>query len=127
MPTVSYKLENEDGDEETIELPAKWALCPDCKGDGSVLNPSMRTHAYTHEEFDRFSENEKKHYFKRGGMYDVQCPTCLGRTTVAEVDAGKLTPKQAEQWKAVQERAKDHARWEAEDRAIRRMESGGYE
>ena len=43
----------DDNGESIMEtLPAKFIICPECEGHGSVLNPSMRNHAYSREEFD---------------------------------------------------------------------------
>ena len=84
---INVTIENDDGEEEEYQLPSVMEVCHDCKGHGQVLNESMRNHAYTREEFeDSFDDEEKEHYMTRGGMYDVQCPTCKGTNVIAVID-----------------------------------------
>jgi hypothetical protein len=118
---------DDEGDEHVLEMPAVWVVCPDCEGHGSVLNPSMRHHAYTEEEFRHFSADERHAYFTRGGMYDVQCPTCRGRTTVKVVKEDALTETQRAAYKAHQKREAEAAADARADAFTRRMESGGCE
>lgn len=83
----------DDNDNQTVvELPSKFELCDDCQGHGTVLNESMRHYAYTAEEFSDFDDDEKHEYFKRGGRYDVPCPTCAGKRVVAVIDVEALKP-----------------------------------
>ena len=78
---------DENGERIVESLPAKFIVCPECEGHGTVLNPSMKEHCYTPEEFDEtFSLDEQEEYFKRGGRYDVQCPNCKGKNVVLVVD-----------------------------------------
>lgn len=91
----------ETGDEVEVELPSKKMVCPTCRGEGYLLHPSMRNHAYTHEQFDdAFDDEQRKEYFKRGGMYDVGCEECKGRNVVNEVDEVCLTPEQKVHYEA---------------------------
>jgi hypothetical protein len=82
----THEVEDEEADtvsgclEEVVQIPAKHEVCSDCEGHGTVLNESMRHHAYSAEEFMReFDDDERAEYFKRGGIYDVVCPTCGGK------------------------------------------------
>ena len=100
--------------DETFTLPARKAVCSDCEGCGTVMNPSMRGHAYTEEEFRDFSEDEREAYFTRGGMYDVTCPTCKGANVVDTPNERAFTDEDREVY----------ARWQedqAEDAAYDRM------
>lgn len=119
---------DEDGETtESIEVPARMEVCPDCEGHGSVLNASMRQHAYSEEEFADFDDEEREAYVTRGGMYDVVCPTCKGVRVVAVPD---LTLCNAAQKAAVEKMEEDAAEQRREDRAdayTRRMENGGRE
>lgn len=126
--TVSYY--DEDDNEIEAELPAKFEVCGRCEGHGTHLNPSIGKHAYSIEEFyETFhDEEDREQYFKRGGIYDVQCEECKGEKVVKVVDEDALKNQpelQAhyEQWVEHGERV---ARWNREDAATRRMESGGY-
>lgn len=106
------------GDHEILgiaELPMHRIVCTDCEGEGYVLNESMRYHAYSREEFEEAFEDERDQldydchndnegpcedsckcpapqleYFKRGGIYDVVCPTCKGKNVIDVVDIETL-------------------------------------
>jgi hypothetical protein len=120
-------LENEGSDDEILhKLPAKYEVCGRCEGHGTHLNPSIGEHCYTQEEFDEaFDDDESREaYFTRGGMYDVQCEECHGARVVLVIDEDHADPKIVERY--YDDLAADAAA-DAEDRAIRRMENGGYD
>jgi hypothetical protein len=119
---------DEDGDEIEVEmeLPIKMELCNDCEGFGTVLNASMRHHAYTQEEFNEFSAEDREAYFTPGSHYHEQCPTCAGKNVVAVVHEPSLTKEQKAFFKKLQDREEAEARDNADDAFTRRMESGGY-
>ena len=91
-----YGDDTEDSPERVVELPAKKAVCPKCEGHGSILNPSIAQHAYSAEEFEESFPNEedRAEYFRRGGMYDVKCPTCKGANVIDVVDVDALASAQ---------------------------------
>lgn len=77
--------------EYTHELPAVYAVCSECEGHGTHLTPSIRDHGYSMEEFhESFDEEEREHYFRRGGMYDVTCSVCKGKRVELVVDEAIL-------------------------------------
>lgn len=115
-----------------VEFPAVFQVCHDCEGHGFVLNPSMRGHAYSQEEFARdFDDEEQAEYFKRGGIYDVICPTCKGKNVVLVIDSETVDASKNEEQKrqlaAYLEWKRDEAREKRADALIRRMENGGYD
>lgn len=121
-----------DDDDEIImkTLPAKFIVCKNCDGHGFVLNPSIARHCYTQDEFnDTFhDEDDRAEYFKRGGKYDVQCPTCKGKNVVKVVDDDACV---TDEQKAV---LKAHEKWInglwrgwEEDRMTMRGESGIFD
>ena len=80
-------------------LPAKFIVCQNCEGHGTVLNPSMAGHCYTQDEFnDAFDdEDDRAAYFTRGGKYDVQCQLCKGKNVVLVIaNDDELTDEQKE-------------------------------
>jgi hypothetical protein len=90
---VAVNIENDAGVLRTLKLPAKREVCHRCEGEGTILNPSIGEHAYSAEEFDEAFEpgsEEREHYFKRGGMYDVRCPECEGDRVVAVLDREEM-------------------------------------
>jgi len=131
--TITIKINGTDevtGDdfEEEHELPAKNEVCYRCEGYGTHLNPNIGEHAYTREEFDEaFDDEGKEEYFKRGGIYDVACEECHGNKVILVVDEDKLNAEQKRVFELWEEQQDEYARWDAEDRHTRRMESGGWD
>ena len=111
--SIEVVFEDDNGDEVVVDIPARYEVCSDCEGHGSVLNESMRFHAYTEEEFSDFSDEDREQYFKRGGIYDVVCSTCKGMRVekVLDTDA-KLTSEQKEALKLMREREADDREYE---------------
>jgi len=126
----TYTEETADGDEVEVEikLPITMEVCSDCEGHGSVLNASMRHHAYTQEEFNEtfWDPEDREAYMTPGSHYHVTCPTCHGKNVVAVVDEPNLTEKQKTVWEMLRKMEEDAAREDAADAHTRRMESGGY-
>jgi hypothetical protein len=88
MPTITWERENEDGDVELHELPAYWAICSTCNGDGKH---SLHLGAITEEDrANDWSPDEFEDYC-RGG-YDRLCEDCDGKGKVLFVDP-KTCPK----------------------------------
>ena len=88
-PAVLY---TDDGD---ITLPMRWVVCPVCDGEGKHVNPAIDAGGISREDLDPdFVEN----YI--GGVYDVCCSHCQGRTTIQEVDWDSLTSEQADAYRA---------------------------
>ena len=122
----TFTVWTDDGDTETeVDVPGRNEVCPDCDGTGYVLCEGMRGHCYSQEEFaESFDDEEAADYFKRGGRYDVSCPTCKGRNVVAVPDLDCCTPEEKAQVEAWEEQEADRAREEAQDRRTRWYEDG---
>lgn len=86
--TQTFQFTDSDGEDQEIELPVRFAVCGECDGHGTVLNPSIAQHVYTPEEFRASftTEEERAAYFHRGGRYDVRCPTCRGLRVVHQIN-----------------------------------------
>lgn len=74
--TVTY--ENEEGEEELIEIPARWEVCGLCNGAGQHINPSIDAHGLSREDFDRDPDFAEDYM---NGRFDVPCYRCSGRST----------------------------------------------
>lgn len=111
---------DEDGDEQSLAVPARFEVCPDCEGTGRTLHASLRDHAYSREDFDADPDFEAGYF---GGRYDVQCPTCVGLRVVSVPDPDSLAwrPEHTAALEAAEEQGRDAARWAAEEAAERRM------
>ena len=116
-------LIDDHGEDYQVEFPGKRIVCHDCEGEGYVLRESMRYHAYTQEEFyESFDdEEERAEYFKRGGRYDVQCPTCKGANVITVVDTeAEMTEEQTEALQAYAELMEEQYHSDLERAAERR-------
>jgi len=70
-----------------IELPAKWIVCPTCRGAGSHVNPSIDCGGISASDF-RDDPDFADDYM--AGTYDVTCSRCAGRTTVQVADRAAM-------------------------------------
>ncbi len=116
---------NDEGEEIEHTLPGKMEVCYDCRGEGYVLRPGIREHAYSMEEFyESFDEEEAEEYFRRGGRYDVICPTCQGKNVTLEIDRElcRITPKLIEVLEKFDLQEEERYQIECEMRAEERME-----
>jgi len=120
--TIELTYENDEGDEITLELPSKMEVCYDCEGHGMVLNEAMRYHAYTSEDEEFHDPEFREEYFKRGGIYDVVCPTCKGKNVLPVVNEEALNEKQKADYALYQEWKEDQDRADAEYESLCRME-----
>lgn len=132
--TIELTWTDEETEEEvTHKFPSKNEVCHRCEGYGTHLNPSIGNHAYSMEEFqESFPDedgdfNPREEYFRRGGIYDVTCETCKGNKVLPVVDEEHLNDEQKVLYAQYEEYEEKVARWDAEDRHTRYMESGGMD
>lgn len=120
--TINLDLFDEDGSEFSVTLPAKYGVCTECEGHGTIMNPSIAEHAYSMEEFmESYDEEEREHYFKRGGMYDIPCTECKGARVVDVVDEDALNASQKEDFATWQKQEAERERFNGESAAEREM------
>lgn len=53
----------------------EWKICPTCRGNGTIVNPSIDGNGLSREDFDEDPDFEEA-YFR--GDYDISCPDCEG-------------------------------------------------
>lgn len=79
-------------------LPAKEgvmkAVCPRCRGEGSIVNPSVDGHGITADEMDELGPEFMQDYLD--GLYDVRCPRCTGLRVVEKCQV-ELCPRPVEE------------------------------
>jgi hypothetical protein len=116
--TVTYPS---DCEEITVELPARHEVCPRCEGYGNHLNPSIGEHAYSTEEFNEAfpEEEDRREYFRHGGIYDVTCASCGGNRVVKVIDDGACTAEERAHVQAYREHLKEEAEYAREERLER--------
>lgn len=100
--TTTITLEDDEGLEIKLELPARKVVCPDCRGLGRTLVDGLRSHAFSREEFDEtFDDDEDRAaYFDHRSHYHETCNTCGGANVIDEVDTAALSPAQRKQYRA---------------------------
>lgn len=88
-----------DGEQVSVDVPAEYVVCPECSGRGTELRGGMKGYAYSAEEFaQNFSPEEQEEYFRTGGIYDVPCSYCKGRTTVLSPKWNEVDPEIRDAW-----------------------------
>ena len=123
---IDFTYEDDDGDEVEARLPAAWAICPTCAGEGRYVNPAIDGHGLSHDElYNDWDEDQRRAYFE--GRYDVACEAKCTDGKILVVATTCLTPAQAE----LAHRYELHQQWlaneDAADRRTRYLESGGAE
>ena len=108
---------------DPVTVPARFEVCPDCEGDGSVLIAAIREHAYSREEFEEsFPDDEDREaYFCPGSYLHEPCPTCEGRRVAEVPDVSRMTFAQKRATVAWRREERDHANYERERAHALRM------
>lgn len=115
---LSFSMSNEDGDEEEVELPAKFEVCSTCRGRGRYVSPGVDAGGITPADF---SDDPDFRSDYASGVYDVPCAHCDGKRVVPVVDEGSLTAEQKKVHERVERNAQEDAEFErmcAQERAM---------
>jgi hypothetical protein len=117
--TFTFTKEEEDGEEVSYTLPARYEVCPTCEGRGNHVDPSIDAGGISSDsDFWDDDEDEEGNSRYRSGFYNVTCYTCGGRTTVPAIDRASADKAALALWDEIQE---EDAEYEAMCRAERRM------
>lgn len=82
-------FENEEGENyKTITIPAKYEVCPTCRGKGATSN---YLGAFTQSRWDEMDEDWKEDYLK--GNYDRHCEECNGQRVILVPDRENADPE----------------------------------
>lgn len=108
------------GRHASVTLPARYAVCPDCQGRGSRVNPAIDGHGLGAEAFE--DDDFRQAYFS--GAYDVNCQHCQGLRVVAVPDESRLTRWQTAKFALFTRQQQEAAREAAQDARTRRAENG---
>jgi hypothetical protein len=112
---IIWTDEDEDGFEQTHELPATRVICSNCDGKGHHVNRAIDGHGISPEEFHRDPEFMEDYF---NGVFDVQCDECRGAKIVLEVNRNTCDPELLKKWDAAwKDAAEARAEYEAERRA----------
>jgi len=114
--TLLYTIEDDEGLEDIVEVPAQFVICSTCRGKGQH-SLAVDGHGITASEWHHdWSFEEKQAYM--AGDYDRRCDDCDGSGKYPEPDWVKLSPKDTER---VRSWMKDQREFEAMVAAERRM------
>lgn len=91
-PTIKIEMyELDDGSFTDMFIPAKWEICSYCSGKGVSSRWMEPSGGFTKETLEE--DPEVLHAYLEG-EYDLPCPKCHGRTTIAVPDENKIiTPE----------------------------------
>lgn len=115
---IEFTEYRDDGDEIVHELPAKFEVCPRCRGEGSHVNPSIDGHGITGEEWNGPDWDDDSREMYMSGGYDVPCHRCGGKRVIAVLDRDVADP---DILKAYDDQERELRELEAEEAAERRM------
>jgi len=99
MNTINLTIEDDDGYETEIHLPAHYIVCPRCEGNGTHNHPDIGGNGFTSSEWDECCAGDPdfpEEYFR--GTYDVQCTECKGARVILDVDEDRFTDIQRKAW-----------------------------
>jgi hypothetical protein len=108
---INFTLEDDDGEERLLELPAILERCPECEGSKTMVNPAIDAGGFTYEDLEDY----------HSGRYDVACYHCKGKGIVPSVDTRNLSAELEEAYQAFlkqNETEEDCARERAQERAM---------
>lgn len=71
---------------DSVEVRAKFVVCPTCEGRGSHVNPSIDASGISGEDFNEDTEFHDAYF---AGVYDVPCYGCRGRRVIPTIDDGE--------------------------------------
>lgn len=113
--TIELVTWDDVGDEVVLELPAKFALCPRCRGAGSHVNPAVDGNGISPQEFAEDPDFQESYF---AGVYDVACERCGGEKVIKVIDRARAKPIDL---KIYDDQARVERELEAEEAAERRF------
>ena len=87
--TIQFPMFSDEGDETIASLPAKYEICPHCKGTGTS---SSYLGAFTRDDMDEAGPEFVEDYMR--GDYDRACDECEGGKVKVVDHASIVTSEQ---------------------------------
>lgn len=114
--TLEVTIEDDEHDppKRVVSLPAQWAICGHCRGEGKS---SAYLGAFTREDFDEDPDFAEEYM---QGSYDKPCTPCNGTGKVKEVNRDACT---TDEQKAALKWLDDEAEYKRESFNERKRES----
>jgi hypothetical protein len=85
-----------DDEEQDVEVPVRYEVCPTCEGQGSHVNPSVDCDGLTAEDFAEDPDFAEDYV---SGCYDVPCYECSGQRVIAVIDEDRCDKEILEKWR----------------------------
>lgn len=86
--TIELTVWTDEGNEVELAIPAKFELCPRCRGVGSHVNPAVDGHGISPQEFAEDPDFQESYF---AGVYDVACHRCQGEKVIKVIDRDRAT------------------------------------
>ena len=110
MPSYSFEIIDEDGDEVQHVLPGKYGVCTRCEGTGKHDHPAF-SNGIVSSEWAEMDDDDRRSYMR--GDYNVTCEQCGGKRVVVLPDEEVISCEQraalAVHWQNLAEIAQDRA------------------
>lgn len=106
IPVAITEIEHGDDEDRTVQLPAEWAICSHCRGNGGH---SRRFGAITQRDREQWDDESFEAYMR--GDYDETCEVCNGSGKVLTVNRDAC---RTEEQKAALAQYDENARIDAE-------------
>lgn len=101
-PTILFTEYQNEGDEIHHYLPANWAICRSCNGNGTTTaHIENDGGGITADEMEELGEDFRHDYMS--GVYDRPCPHCNGSGKVKELDRGNVDKELLTKWDEFQQ------------------------
>lgn len=110
------KLTTFDDEGDEVEIPAMYAVCERCRGEGHHTNPAIDGNGLTSDDMDELGDDFREDYMS--GVYDIRCEVCNGERLVLVPDPRRCTP---EQLALYERRLQDEYEYRQEAEMERRM------
>jgi hypothetical protein len=86
--TIELTVFTDQGDEVELAIPAKFELCPRCRGVGSHVDPAVDGQGISQADFDQDPDFQESYF---AGVYDVACHRCAGEKVIKVIDRDRAT------------------------------------
>ena len=87
-----FSLLLKTGDIVEKKLPARFEVCPRCRGEGLHVNPNVDGHGITAEEWENEWDDDRREAYM-SGRYDITCQECEGKRVISVLDDTRISKR----------------------------------
>lgn len=92
---TTIKIIDDNDDVVEISVPAVWAICDGCHGNGTHVHRAIDGDGLTPNDMTDDPDFADEYF---SGTYDVQCTDCRGTGKTMVPNLSEMTPAQLRQW-----------------------------